>query len=222
MSEPKLIPLASFREYSLDEMKRRARDFNLEMQRRRSVRHFSDRPVPRELIENCLRAAGSAPSGANRQPWRFVVVQDEDVKGAIRRAAEAEEEEFYRRRASREWREALKPLGTGPKKSFLQQAPYLIAIFAQRHRQQPDGRLAKNYYPIESAGIAAGILLTAVHHAGLAVLTYTPPRMRFLNRILKRPEEERPLILLVVGYPANDALVPELDRRALEDIAQFI
>jgi len=222
MSEPKLIPLASFREYSLDEMKRRARDFNLEMQRRRSVRHFSDRPVPRELIENCLRAAGSGPSGANRQPWRFVVVQDEDVKGAIRRAAEAEEEEFYRRRASREWREALKPLGTGPKKSFLQQAPYLIAIFAQRHRQQPDGRLAKNYYPIESAGIAAGILLTAVHHAGLAVLTYTPPRMRFLNRILKRPEEERPLILLVVGYPANDALVPELDRRALEDIAQFI
>lgn len=222
MTEPKLVPLQDDHRYSPDEMKKRAREFNAEMQRRRSVRQFSERPVDREIIEQCLRAAGSAPSGANRQPWRFVVVESGNLRQAIRRAAEAEETEFYRRRISREWQQALEPLATGPEKPFLEQAPCLIAVFVQRHRRLPNGRLVKNYYPLESVGIATGILLTAVHHAGLAALTYTPPRMRFLNRILERPAEERPFVLLVVGYPAEDAVVPELARTSLEQIAQFV
>jgi len=222
MTELKFVPLEHNPHDSPGELKERARQFNLEMQRRRSVRQFSDRPVDREIIELCLRAAGSAPSGANRQPWRFVVVESENLRRAIRQAAESEEAEFYRRRISRDWQEALEPLATGPKKPFLQRAPCLIAIFVQRHRRLEDGRLVKNYYPLESVGIATGILLTALHHAGLACLTYTPPRMRFLNRILNRPAEERPFLLLVTGYPADGVTVPALRRKALEEIAQFI
>jgi len=222
MSAPKCVPLPDGRRYSRDEMIRRAREFNVEMQRRRSVRQFSDHPVEREVIEQCLRVAGSAPSGANRQPWRFVVVESGDLRRAIRRAAEAEEEAFYDRRISREWREALEPLFTGPQKPFLEQVPCLIAIFVQRHRRRKDGRLVKNYYPLESVGIATGFLLAALHHAGLAALTYTPPRMRFLTRILDRPAEERPFLLLAAGYPADDAAVPELRRKPLEEIARFV
>jgi len=219
---PKFIPHATYSEYPIDEMKQRARDFNVEMQRRRTVRHFSGRQVPREVIEQCLRAAGSAPSGANRQPWQFVVVESGKIKRRIREIAEAQEEEFYKKRAPREWLDALAPLGTDAQKTFLETAPYLIAIFAQRYQQMPDGRRLKNYYPLESVGIATGILITAIHQAGLVAVTYTPPRIRFLNKLLQRPASERPFLLLVVGYPADDAMVPELRRKALEEIVTFV
>jgi iodotyrosine deiodinase len=222
MTKPKFIPLSTYREYPVDEMKRRARDFNAQMQRRRTVRHFSDRPVPRDVIKQCLRAAGSAPSGANRQPWHFVVVEKDEIKRRIREIAEAQEEEFYKKRAPREWLDALAPLGTDEQKAFLETAPYVIAIFAQRYNQLPDGRRYKNYYPLESVGIATGILITAIHQAGLVAVTHTPPRMRFLNKLLERPDSERPFLLLVVGYPADDAMVPELRRKALEEIVTFV
>lgn len=221
MNAPVLIPLASFREYPVPEMERRAAEFNAELQRRRTVRQFSDRPVPRSMIEQCLRAAGSAPSGANLQPWTFVVVQDAGTKREIRTKAEAEEREFYAHRAPQEWLEALAPLGTDASKPFLETAPWLIAIFAQRHGVLPDGREVKHYYATESVGLATGILITALHHAGLATLTHTPSPMGFLNRILHRPERERPFLLLVVGCPATDAVVPDIHRKPLEEIAVF-
>ena len=222
MKKPGFVPLNNYREYPIDEMKQRARDFNDEMQRRRTVRHFSNRPVPREVIEQCLRAAASAPSGANRQPWHFVIVENSSIKLRIREIAEAQEEEFYAKRAPREWLDALAPLGTDSQKPFLETAPCLISIFAQRNKQLPDGSRLKNYYPLESVGIATGILITAIHQAGLVALTYTPPRMRFLNEILGRPDHERPFLILTVGYPADDAMVPDLRRKAFEEIVTFI
>jgi len=200
----------------------RASEFAAELCRRRSVRQFSTRPVPREVIEHCLRAAGAAPSGANMQPWSFVVVSDPSVKRRIRAGAEEQERALYEHRASEEWLEALAPLGTDAHKPFLEQAPYLIVIFAQRYGLAPDGSRVKHYYVAESVGIAAGILLTAVHHAGLAALTYTPSPMRFLGEILERPPNERPFLVLAVGYPAEGVCVPDIRKKTLDEIATFV
>lgn len=221
MSEPKMIPLA-FRARSDAELRERSRAFRDEMHARRTVRQFSDRPISRAVIEDCLLAAGSAPSGANLQPWHFVVVTDPEVKRRIRTDAEHEEREFYERRAPQEWLDALAPLGTDAHKPFLDTAPYLIAIFAQSYGVLPDGRKVKNYYVQESVGIATGILITALHHAGLASLTHTPSPMGFLNGILRRPSNERPFLLLVVGHPAANAEVPEIGKKPLPEIASFV
>lgn len=221
MIEPHFVPLEEYREYPPAEMRQRTTAFYEEIRRRRSVRDFSSRPVPIEVIEYCLRAAASAPSGANQQPWHFVVVRDDALKARIREAAEAEEREFYERRAPDEWLEALAPLGTGPEKSFLEIAPILIAIFAQSYSFDEGGNRRKHYYVQESVGIATGILITALHHAGLATLTHTPSPMGFLNEILERPPNERPYLLLVVGYPAEDAQVPVISKKPLEEVASF-
>ena len=215
-------PLMEYIEYPESEMQRRAGVFADDMSRRRSVRHYSPRPVPRAIIEHCLRAAGSAPSGANMQPWHFVVVSDPAVKRKIRVAAEAEERAFYRHRAPREWLDALAPLGTDENKPFLEDAPYLIAIFARRYGIRENGEKVKHYYVAESVGIATGMLIAALHMAGLVTLTHTPSPMDFLNEILERPENERPFLLLVTGYPAADARVPKLDRRTLAEVASFV
>jgi iodotyrosine deiodinase len=222
MTPPQFIPLTNYREYPVEEMKRRAAAFCAEMQQRRSVRHFSDRPVPRGVIEDCLCAATAAPSGANMQPWHFVVVTDPAVKRRIRVAAEAEEQEFYQKRATPEWLEALAPLGTDEHKPFLETAPYLIIIFVQRYGTLPGGRRVKHYYALESVGIATGILITAIHHAGLVALTHTPSPMGFLNDILGRPANERPFLVLVVGYPADDAVVPDIRRKSLQEVSTFV
>lgn len=222
MKEARFVPLTGYREYPVEVMKRRAAAFYQEMRRRRTVRMFSDRPVPREVIETCLLAAGRAPNGANLQPWHFVVVTDPEVKRRIREAAEEEEREFYRHRAPAEWLEALAPLGTDENKPFLETAPYLIAVFVQRYGVRPDGNAVKHYYAIESTGIATGFLIAALHHAGLVSLTHTPSPMGFLNEILRRPDNERPFLLLVTGYPAEDALVPQIEKKALDEIATFV
>ena len=221
MSEPKMMPLA-FHARADAELRERSRAFRDEVRARRTVRQFSDRPVSRAVIEDCLVAAGSAPSGANLQPWHFVVVGDPAVKHRIRIGAEQEEREFYESRAPQEWLDALAPLGTDAHKPFLEIAPYLIAIFAQSYGVLPDGRKVKNYYVQESVGIATGILITALHHAGLASLTHTPSPMGFLNDILGRPANERPFLLLVVGHPAAAAAVPDIGKKPLEEIATFV
>lgn len=222
MTAPNFIPLSEYRTYPPDEMAQRAAEFYAEIRRRRSVRDFSDRPVPRAVIEDCLRAAGTAPNGANLQPWHFVVVSEPAVKRQIRMAAEEEEREFYNGRAPQEWLDALAPLGTDASKPFLETAPYLIGIFAQSYGLLPDGRKVKHYYVSESVGIATGFLIAALHHAGLATLTHTPSPMGFLNEILGRPAQERPFLLLVVGYPAEDAQVPAITKRPLDEIATFL
>jgi iodotyrosine deiodinase len=219
----RFVPLAEYREFPPDEMAVRARAFAEETGRRRTVRDYSNRAVPRDLIEDCLRAAGSAPSGANQQPWHFVAVSEPAVKRRIREAAEAEEREFYAHRAPPEWLEALAPLGTDATKPFLEAAPWLIAVFIRRFERLPDGRKRKHYYTDESVGLATGLLVAALHHAGLASLTHTPSPMKFLNEILGRPRDlERPFLLLVTGYPAPDALVPDIARRPLSEICTFI
>lgn len=222
MTERKTVPLADYREYPVEEMRERVERFYTEIARRRTVRDFSDRPVPRDIIETALEAAGTAPSGANLQPWHFVVVGAAETKKKIRAAAEAEEREFYEHRASPEWLAALEPLGTDSSKPFLETAPYLIAVFLQKYAHLEDGRKVKHYYPTESTGLATGILITALHQAGLVTLTHTPSPMRFLNEILGRPVSERPFLLLVVGYPADDARVPDIERKNLEDFTTFI
>lgn len=206
----------------LDEMRREAEAFLERMRRRRTVRDFSDRPVPRDVIERCLLAAGTAPNGANRQPWKFVVISDPEIKRRIREAAEEEERAFYGGRAPPEWLAALDHLGTDESKPFLERAPWLIAIFAESYERQADGTKAKNYYVTESVGIATGMLIAAVHHAGLVSLTHTPSPMKFLGELLGRPDNERPFLLLVVGYPEEDATVPEITKKPLEDIAIFL
>ncbi len=221
MTAPKFEPL-SHRELPIEEMMERAAAFRETMQRRRSVRYFSDRPVPRTVIDNCLLTAGSAPSGANMQPWHFVVITDPKIKQQIRQGAEKEEREFYHSRATKEWLDDLAPLGTDEHKPFLEIAPYLIVTFAQNYRVLADGRKAKNYYVAESVGIATGMLITAIHHAGLVTLTHTPSPMGFLNSILHRPRNEKPFLVLVVGYPAEDAVVPVISKKSLEEIATFI
>lgn len=221
MDEERFIPL-NFQEHSPEEMRAQAADFYAEMRSRRTVRHFSSRPVPMDVIEHCLRTAGSAPNGANMQPWTFVVVSDPSAKSRIREAAEAEEYEFYEQRAPEAWLEALEPFSTDADKPFLETAPVLIAIFAQSYALDAAGNRIKHYYVQESVGIATGFLIAALHVAGLATLTHTPSPMRFLNEILERPDNERPFLLLVVGYPAEDALVPDIDKKSLDEIAVFI
>lgn len=188
------------------------------------MRDFSERDVPRKIIEACIEAAGTAPNGANRQPWHFVAIgrKDEALRNRIRVAAEEEERRFYTERAPPEWLEALRNLGTDERKPFLERAPWLIAIFAESFERGPDGRKHKNYYVSESVGIATGILITAVHEAGLVSLTHTPSPMGFLNDILGRPDNERPFLILVVGYPAAGAQVPTISKKPLEEIATFL
>lgn len=222
MTKSNIIPYSSYHEYPIEEMWERAQTFRVEMQRRRTIRTFSNRSVPREIIEECLHAAGTAPNGANMQPWHFVVVSDPNVKKQIRVGAEKEEREFYERRAPDEWLEALAPLGTDWHKPFLEDAPYLIIIFGLSNTILPNGTKHKNYYVTESVGIATGMLITALHHAGLASLTHTPSPMAFLNKILKRPANERPFLVLVVGYPAKGTTVPNIGKKSLDEIATFI
>ncbi len=203
-------------------MLQESRAFYELMSRRRTIRDFSDLPIPNEVLEHAIMAAGTAPSGANMQPWEFVVVQDADVKKRIRMAAEVEERKFYEHRASAEWLQALMPFGTDADKPFLEKAPALIVIFLKKFTYDEFGTKRKNYYTSESVGIATGILITALHKAGLATLTHTPSPMKFLNQILERTDNARPFLLLVCGYPAGDVKVPDIHRNSLEQIATFI
>lgn len=223
MTEPRFVPLPCYEEYPPELMQQRAAAFAAQLQRRRTARQFSDRPVPRALIEQCLLAAGTAPSGAHQQPWHFVAISDPAIKARIRIAAEQAEREFYQRRAPQEWLEALRPLGTDEHKPYLETAPWLIAVFLRRFARASDGRKLKHYYTDESVGIATGFLIAAVHAAGLVSLTHTPSPMGFLTEILGRPKDlERPFLLLVVGYPAADARVPDIVRKPLAEIATFL
>ena len=217
---PAFEPLRGYREYPEAEMEARSRAFAAEMQRRRSTRQFSDRPVPRSVIEACLEAAGTAPSGAHLQPWHFVVVTEPSLKHRIREAAERAEAEFYAS-APADWLAALAPLGTDAHKPYLETAPYLIAVFAQRYGLTAAGERRTHYYVQESVGIATGFLLAALHHAGLVALTHTPSPMGFLSQLLERPANERPVMLVVTGYPAVAARVPALRRKSLEDFVTF-
>ena len=219
-AESALEPLPGWREYPPAEMEARARAFAAEMQRRRTTRHFSDRPVSRAVIEACLEAASTAPSGAHLQPWHFVVVENPRLKRSIRTAAERAEQEFYAT-APAEWLAALAPLGTDAHKPYLETAPYLIAVFAERYGLDADGTRRAHYYVSESVGIATGFLLAALHHAGLVALTHTPSPMGFLSELLERPANERPMMLVVTGYPAADARVPRLRRKPLGEVATF-
>jgi nitroreductase len=222
MTKTELIPLKNYRQYSEDEMLKRSKAFYDDIKIRRTVRDFSNQPVPKEIIENCILAAGTAPNGANLQPWHFVVVSEPEIKKKIRIAAEEEEKEFYANRAPKEWLDVLEPLGTDEHKPFLETAPYLIAIFYKSYDVLHDGRQIKQYYAMESTGIATGILITAIHNAGLVSLTHTPSPMNFLNEILGRPKSERPFLLLVVGYPSVDAKVPNIKKKSLQEIASFV
>jgi iodotyrosine deiodinase len=221
--EPVWEPLPDYRRYLPAEMAKRAEEFLADIRRRRTVRDFDDRPVPRHVVETCLLAAGTAPSGANLQPWHFTVIQDAAAKKRIRVEAEAEERAFYSGRAPKEWLEALAPLGTDAEKPFLEEAPLLIAIFAQKSGTLPDGRTVKHYYVPESVGIATGFLIAALHQAGLTTLTHTPSPMGFLNEICGRPKSEKPTILLVVGYPKAGCQVPVHGglRKPLEEIMSW-
>ena len=219
------VPLsADFPHYPEAEMQTRAVAFHQQMQSRRSIRAFSDKPVPQDIIENCVLTAGSAPSGANHQPWYFACVGSAEKKAEIRSAAEAEEREFYSGRAAQEWIDALAPIGTDADKPYMEIAPWLICIFAQRRGGVREAENKKNYYIHESVGIATGMLIAACHNAGLATLVHTPNPMKFLNRICGRPETEKPFLILVAGYPAGDAMVPNhaLVKKPLGDIANFL
>lgn len=221
MPEPKFIPLTSVPRLEPGEALERARALRELLAGRRTVRDFSARPVPAEIIRECVITAGQAPSGANRQPWHFEVVGDPVLKRRIREAAEAEEQEFYGQRAPEDWLEALAPLGTDADKPFLETAPWLIAIFEQRHGLDADGQKIKHYYTKESVGLATGFLIAALHNAGLASLTHTPSPMGFLNEILERPASEKPFLLLVVGYPAEGAEVPDIQRKVPDTFIRF-
>jgi nitroreductase len=202
-------------------MHERARALWQQMNSRRTVRDFSHQSVPREVIEECIRTAGTAPSGANQQPWHFAVVADPAIKRQIREAAEEEERAFYEHRAPDEWLDALSHLGTDADKPFLETAPYLIVVFALVHHIGAKGEKIKHYYPYESTGLATGMLITALHNVGLASLTHTPNPMKFLNQVLGRPSNERPFLILVTGYPAENVQVPDIERRDLSEICTF-
>ena len=215
------VRYSEYREYEPTEMKERALAFYQEIRRRRTVRQFSSRQVPKEVVEHCLLAAGTAPNGANHQPWHFAVVSDPDLKKQIRAAAEEEERAFYSGRAPQDWLEALQPLGTDEHKPFLEEAPFLIVVFAENYGLDSQGKKIKNYYVSESVGIATGFLIAALHHCGLATLTHTPSPMGFLRDILGRPERERAFLILVVGYPAEGVEVPDISKKELAQIATF-
>ena len=205
--------------YGSEEMAERAHVFYRSMNSRRSVRHFSEEPVPRELIDLAVATASTAPSGAHRQPWRFVLVGDRKTKASIRAAAEAEEKENYEGgRLPPDWQEALAPLGTDWRKPFLETAPWLVVVFEERYGINPDGTKRHNYYVKESVGIACGLFIAALHNMGLATLTHTPSPMRFLSKLLGRPASERPFVLFPVGFPAADCLVPDLERKPLSEV----
>jgi len=212
----------SFEEQDVERMIASSTAFYETIRRRRTIRQFSNRPLPREVIENALRSAGTAPSGANMQPWHFVVVTDPATKTKIRIAAEHEEAEFYGHRASAEWLQAVEPFGTDERKPFLETAPYLIVVFLQKFSYDQAGERLKNYYTAESVGIACGVLLTALHLSGVATLTHTPSPMRFLNEILGRPKDERAYAVIVAGYPEEGARVPTITKKALDEIASFV
>ena len=216
-STPGFVPL-EFQRLSSDEMLARAERFDAQIQRRRTVRHFTDEPVPMEVLDACIRSAGSAPSGAHKQPWTFVIVTDPEVKSKIREAAEEEERENYSGRMNPEWIEDLEPLGTDDEKPFLEIAPALIVVMRQAWGLGENGRRRQHYYTQESVGIASGFLLTALHLAGLATLTHTPSPMGFLTRILGRPQNEKPFLLIPVGYATEDCAVPDLARKPLDEI----
>ena len=211
-----------FQEFTGEDMQSRSETFLNEMSKRRSIRTFSDRSVPIEIIYNCIQTAASAPSGANKQPWLFLVVKDPAMKAKIRQAAELEEKEFYRHRATKEWLEDLNQFGTDWHKPFLDIAPYLIVVFKLAYDINDDGSKQKNYYVNESVGIASGFLLAALHHAGLATLTHTPSPMNFLGEILNRPPNEKASLLIPVGYPAADTTVPELIKKPLEEVSTIV
>lgn len=215
------IPLPFYANFSDQIMLEKAHAFNNKVQKRRTVRDFSNKPVPKEVIEQCILAAASAPSGAHMQPWHFVAISNQDIKSKIRVAAEIEEKEFYEHRASPEWIKALEPLGTDTNKPFLEEAPWLIAVFAERYGLDELGNRFKHYYTPESVGIACGMLITALHNCGLVTLTHTPSPMGFLKQILKRPENERSYLLVVCGHPAEDAKVPDLIRNSLDQVSTF-
>ncbi len=221
MTKEKFLPLTTYRKYPESEMAKRASEMYADMSRRRTVREFSSEPVDRRIIEDCLRTAGRAPSGANQQPWKFIVVSDTTIKQKIRGAAEEIEREFYSRDATGKWRDALRHLKTGPQKEFLETAPYLIAILAEQYSHSPNGEKIKHYYVKESVGIATGILISALHNAGLVSLTYTPVNMTFLNELLTRPSNEKPFMILVAGYPSENTLVPALQKKNLQDFTEF-
>lgn len=215
-------PFREYRQLAPAVMVERAAEFADDVSRRRSVRAFSSRPLPPGVIRHCLRAAASAPSGANRQPWHFAVVTDAEIKRRIREAAEKEERAFYAERAPESWLDDLAPLGTDAEKPFLEQAPCLIVIFAERFEVLADGSRHKNYYVPESVGIATGILISALHRAGLATLTHTPSPMGFLREILGRPTAERPFLILVAGYPEDGVMVPDIERKPLDAVVSII
>lgn len=221
--KPEFAPLTGFTHYSDDETFLRAQGVLNVLKTRRTIRDFSSRPVGRKIIETCITAAGTAPSGANHQPWHFVAIANPEIKHKIKLAAEEEERAFYAGKASEEWLDALGPLGTDPDKAFLETAPWLIAVFAQRRGGVQVGMNNKNYYVAESVGLATGMLITALHTAGLGTLTHTPAPMNFLTDICERPKNEKPFVLMVVGYPAKGAQVPKhaLIKKSLGDISTF-
>ena len=218
----KTVPL-NFELLEEADMKKAASDFYKRMNKRRTVREFSEKPIPEEVIMNCIHAAGTAPSGANIQPWHFVAVKSPEIKKEIRLAAEEEERKFYHERAPEEWLNALEPLGTDDQKPFLETAPWLIGIFIEKHRvDEETNGVIKNYYTMESVGIATGMLISALHHAGIATLTHTPSPMKFLNNICQRPNNEKPFLLLVCGYPADNVEVPAINRKPLDEISTIL
>jgi len=222
MSTPyPFVPLPEYTRLSEEEMKAQAEKFYTQIKSRRTIREFSEEPIPTEVINHCLLAAGTAPNGANLQPWHFAVVQDPKIKKQIREAAEVEEREFYNGKAPQEWLDALAPLGTDENKPFLETAPVLIVLFSKAYDIQDDETKVKNYYSSESVGIATGFLINALHSCGLGTLTHTPSPMKFLNKVLDRPANERPFLLLVVGFPAEDAMVPVITKKTLDETVTY-
>ena len=215
------VPLM-YDELTPEEMTKNASEFLYSMERRRTTRHFCDKPVSRDLIELAIQTASTAPSGAHLQPWTFVAISNNDMKQRIREAAESEERKFYEERIPEEWNEVLEPLGTDFVKTHITDAPWVVVLFRQTQRIRPNSEASPTYYSMESCGIAAGIFITAIHNMGLVTLTHTPSPMRFLEQLLERPEHERAMLLLPVGYPAENAMVPNLQRKALEEVAVFI
>ncbi len=222
MTEEKYILYTNRLEFNEQEMLKRSEEYLQNMSLRRTVREFSDRDVPHELIENGVKAAASAPSGANQQPWHFVIVKDPDIKKKIRQAAEIEENEFYNGKAPDEWLNAIEPLGTNETKPFLESAPYLIVVFEERFNKDEEGNTIKHYYTKESVGIACGLLISSLHLSGLATLTHTPSPMKFLNEILNRPANEKPYMILVTGYPAKNCKVPNINRKSFDTISSVL